>query len=138
MQITQLSSEYWNALASQLIVISSLLAGFSLSLIFSLGDTKSTIMNYVFRAAVTATASFLVSIFALTKILMMTNKGFPFKTTGDSLIFPRIAGMIAFVIGILSIVMILALSGWVKSENSKNFTTVIGLITLVLIILMLV
>ena len=137
MQMTQLSPDYWNALAGQLIVISSLLAGFSLSLIFSLPENKSTIMSYLFRAAVTATASFLVSIFAMTKILMLTNKGFPFKLTAESLIFPRIAGIVSFIIGILSVVLILALSGWVKSENSKWFTTAVGLITLILIALML-
>lgn len=137
MEMTQLSSEYWNALASQLIVISSLLAGFSLSLIFSLSGNTSKIMNYLFKAATTATASFLVSIFAMTKILMLTNKGFPYKLTAESLILPRIAGTLSFFIGILSIVVILSLSGWVKSDSSKNFTTIIGIITLILILLML-
>jgi hypothetical protein len=137
MEMTQLSPDYWNALASQLIVISSLLAGFSLSLIFSLAENKSKVMNYVFRASVTATASFLVSIFAMTKILMLTNKGFPFKIAAENLIFPRITGIIFFIIGILSIIVILALSGWVKSENSKNFTTTVGIITFILIVLML-
>ncbi len=37
----KLSFDYWNALAGQMIVISSLLAGFSLSLIFSLPDNVS-------------------------------------------------------------------------------------------------
>jgi hypothetical protein len=138
MQMTQLSPDYWNTLASQLIVISSLLAGFSLSLIFSLADDKSKTMNYLFRAATTGTASFLVSIFAMTKILMLTNKGFPYKITEESLIFSRVIGMISFIIGILSIVAILTLSGWIKSGNSKKYTTIIGILTLILIIYMLI
>jgi len=132
----KLSFEYWNTLASQLIVISSLLAGFSLSLIFSLTENKSKIMNYIFRAATTATASFLVVIFAMTKILMLTNKGFPFKVTEGNLIFPRLIGITSFITGILSIIVIISLSGWAKAENSKKFTTIIGVITLILIIAM--
>ena len=130
----KLSFEYWNALASQFAVISSLLAGFCLSLIFSLPETNSKITNYVFRAAVTGTASFLISIFAMTKILLLTTKGYPFKVTEDDFLFPRISGVMGFFVGILSIVVILSLSGQVKSENSKRFTTIAGIITLVLII----
>ncbi len=133
--MTSLSFEYWNKLASQLIVISSLLGGFSLSVIIPLIETKtdSKAMNYIFRSVVVSTASFLVSIFAMTKILMITSQGFPFKVTDGDLVFPRIVGTVSFIVGILSIVVILTLSGWTKSSAMKRFTLLVGLLTLFLI-----
>ena len=137
--MTELSFEYWNALVSQLIVISSLLCGFSLSLLFKLPDTQSNnrINTYIFRSTTIATASFLVCIFAMTKILMMTNKGFPFKVTAADLTLPRIIGVLSFLTGIVSIILIISLSGWNKPDRSKWFTIIIGILTLLLIIAML-
>ncbi|RYF65553.1 MAG: hypothetical protein EOO39_24660 [Cytophagaceae bacterium] len=131
--------DYWNKLAGQLIVISSLLGGFSLSVIIPLADSKldSRVMNYIFRSVVIATASFLITIFAMTKIFMVTSQGFPFKVTANDLTLPRIVGLAAFMIGILSIIAVIALSGWLRSNPMKRFTIVVGAVTLLLVFAML-
>ena len=136
--MTELSFDYWNKLAGQLIVISSLLGGFSLSVIIPLIESKfeNSIIPYIFRAIIIATASFLISIFAMTKILMMTTPGYPVKVLVDDLLFPRIVGLISFITGILSIITILFLSGWNKSKSLKRFSIIVAVLTLVLILLM--
>lgn len=137
--MTELSFEYWNSLASQMLVISSLMGGFSLSLLFALPESSEhpRIQDRIFKAAAIATASFLVSIFALTKILMMTTKGFPFPVTGASLVLPRIIATSTFFIGILSVIALVGLSGWNKSLKTKRFTIIVGIVMLVLILAML-
>jgi hypothetical protein len=134
----KLSFEYWNALASQLIVISSLLCGFSLSLIFVQPENESNqkIKSFIFKATVIAAAAFLISIFAMTKILMMTTKGFPFIVNDEKLMLPRMLGFFTFITGIFSIIIIITLSGWSKSGHYKWFTVIAGILTLLSILSM--
>jgi len=137
--MADLSFDYWNKLAGQLVVISSLLDGFSLSAIIPLIEARadSKPMNYIFRSVVIATASFLISIFAMTKIMMMTSQGFPTKVTGSDLLIPRLVGALSFLVGILSIVVVISLSGWQKSGSMKRFTLFVGLLTLLILALLL-
>ena len=93
-------------------------------------------MPSIFRAVIIATASFLISIFAMTRILMLTTPGYPIKVTPEDLTFPRIVGFVSFVVGILSIITILFLSGWNKSGSLKKFSVVVAVVTLVLILLL--
>ena len=134
----ELSFDYWNKLAGQLIVISSLLGGFSLSVIIPLIESKfeNNIISHIFRAIITATASFIIAIFAMTRILMLTTSGYPVKVIANDLDFPRIVGFLAFVTGIFSIIAILFLSGWNKSQSLKRFSIVVAILTLVLILMM--
>jgi hypothetical protein len=136
----ELPFEYWNKLASQLIVISSLLGGFSLSIIVPMMENRSEskAMSYLFKATTIATASFLVSIFAMTKILMMTTEGYPGQIADSSLSLPRIIGVLSFFAGIVSIVSIIMLSGYIRGGKFKRFTLIAGSIAMLLILLMLI
>ncbi|MCI4669940.1 MAG: hypothetical protein MRZ79_17520 [Bacteroidia bacterium] len=140
--MTEASIGYWNELANQLIFLSALLGGFSLAVIVSLLAEKSDtrVHTNLFRAAAFSAASFLISIFAMTKILLMTTKGFPFagNITGNDLIIPRLVGMITFITGIFSMIAIISLSGWVKSKRMGRFTSILGSIALLLILMMMV
>jgi len=134
----ELSFEYMNKFASQMQFISALLCGFSLTvlaLFFDKKDADKIIVN-IFRFSILATGAFLVSIFAMTNIFMMTTEGFPIDVEGKDLIFPNVLGGISFLIGIISISTIIALVGWTKSKSLGIFSTTIGIITLILIILM--
>lgn len=130
--------EYWHALASQLIVISSLMGGFSLSLLFVLEKNhESKISSILFKTTVISTSSFLISIFAFTKILLLTTPGFPGEPIDKVLNLPRIVGALTFLIGIISTLILIALSGWQKDRNAKTFTLIVGIVTLILILIML-
>ena len=134
----ELSLEYSNKLASQMIVINSLLAGFSIAVIANLliSETNNRLMSAIMRFTTVAASSFLITLFAMTKIMMMTTKGYPFKVTNDALMLPRIVGMVFFFLGLVSLMTIISLSGWTKSKNMGRFTTFVGVLTFILIVLM--
>lgn len=134
----EVSFEYWNKLASQTILISALLSGFSMTVLVSLilNQTKNRFANYTLIAAAIATGSFLVSIFAFTDILMMTTPGYPLKLVNGDLNFPRIVGAIAWLLGIISLCAFLSLLGWIKSKKLGIITTTIGVITFILIVIL--
>jgi len=135
----EMSFEYWNKLADQIIMISSLLGGFSIAVIanFLVSDKNTRLTRNIMKAAVLAASFFLASVFAMTKVLMMTTDGFPLKMTEGDLRVPSLIGGIALLFGIISLIMMISLSGWTKSKKTGIFTTVVGFLTLILILIML-
>ncbi|CAM3756459.1 hypothetical protein FLGE108171_13725 [Flavobacterium gelidilacus] len=138
--MTEISFEYWNKLASQTILISSLLAGFSITVIanFLVAELNTKLSKYIMISATLAACLFLISVFAMTGIIMMTTEGYPGKVvTQDDLLFPRITGALSFVFGIASLLTMISLAGWTKSRKMGIFTTVIGVLTFIFILTML-
>jgi len=129
--------EFWNKLANQFVTISSLLGGFSIAVVASLlvSESNSRITNNILKAATVASACFLVTAFAMTKILMMTTPGFPIKVTESDFLLPRILGMITFVLGITSLSVVIALSGWTKSRSIGIFTTIVGVLSFLMMLI---
>ena len=128
--------EYWNTLANQTLLISSLLSGFSITVVANLlvSDKNGKVINSILKLATISDGCFLVSVFTMTQISMMTTVGGTLKiiTTNDFLV-PRVIGISTFMIGLISLSAILSLSGWVKSKQTGIFTTIVGVITLLLI-----
>jgi hypothetical protein len=139
MNMIEISLEYWNKLADQIIVISSLLGGFSIAVVanFLVSEANNRLMRSIMKSATIAASFFLIALFSMTKILMMTTEGFPFKVSGDDLMFPKLVGGISFFIGIISIITMISLAGWTKSKKMGKFTTAIGILTFILILIML-
>jgi len=134
-----MSFEYWNKLADQVIVISSLLGGFSIAVIanFMVSETNTRLSRNIMKASVLAASFFLISVFSMTKILMMTTKGFPIKMTEGDLMFPSIIGGTSFLLGTISLITMISFAGWTKSKKMGRFTVVVGAITLMLVLYML-
>jgi len=132
----ELQPEYLNKIANQLIVISSLLSGFSIAVLANLLVTKSEekILNYILKITTIAAACFLVTVFAMTKIVMMTTEGYPLAMESGDLNFPRNLGFGTFILGIISLSLLIVLSGWTKSKRTGIFTTTIGILTLIMIL----
>lgn len=137
--MTEITFEYWNKLADQTITISSLLGGFSIAIIanFLVSETKTRLTNYIMVASTLAASFFLITVFAMTKLLMMTTDGYPIKVVDNDLLFPRIIGVIAFLFGIISLLTMISMSGWTKSKKMGRFTTTISILTFLLILMML-
>jgi hypothetical protein len=137
--MVEMSFEYWNKLADQIIVISSLLGGFSIAVVANLlvSDASSRLSKNIMKAAVLAASFFLISIFAMTKVLMMTTDGFPLKATEEGIKISSLVGGMTLILGIMSLITLIALSGWTKSKQMGIFTTVVGIFTFILIVLML-
>ena len=136
--MTELTFEYWNKLAEQIITISSLLGGFSIAVIanFLVSDLNTKLSKSIMAVSTLAASFFLITVFAMTNLLMKTTVGYPFKVVDNDLMLPRVVGVIAFFIGIISLVALISMSGWTKSKKMGRFTTILGTITLLLILLM--
>jgi hypothetical protein len=134
----ELTFEYWNKLAEQTITIRSLLGGFSIAVIanFLVSDLNTKLSKSIMAVSTLAASFFLITIFAMTNLLMKTTVGYPFKVVDNDLMLPRVVGVIAFFIGIISLVALISMSGWTKSKKMGRFTTILGTITLLLILLM--
>ncbi len=133
----EISLEYWNTLANQTLLISSLLAGFSITVIANLlvSNKNDKIMNSILKLATISAGCFLVTVFTMTQISMMTTPGgYLTNVTANDFILPRAIGIFTFFIGLISLLTILSVSGWVKSRKIGIFTTIIGVITLLLIL----
>lgn len=135
----ELPLAYWHQLADQIIFISSLLSGFSLAVIIALLGFKPMegVASHLLKAATIAAASFIVTIFAMTKVMMMTTEGYPFEVSDKLLMMPRTLGSISFFMGIIALISIIALAGWVKSKKLGWFTTIVAVLAFVLIFIML-
>lgn len=135
--IIEVPLEYWNKLAGQLITISSLLSGFSIAVIANLlvSDLNNRITNNILKATTIASGCFLITVFAMTKILMMTTEGYPLEIIEGDLALPKTIGSLAFLLGIVSLSIIIALSGWTKSKRIGIFTTIVGTFTFLMILM---
>ena len=93
-------------------------------------------MLNIFRLAILATGAFLISIFSMTNIFMMTTEGYPFEVKNEDLTWLRALGALSYLIGIICITLILALFGWTRSKGLGWFSTTVGLLSLILILMM--
>ena len=135
----ELSFEYWNKLAGQLIITCAFLSGFSIAVTANLLISKASGKLYraILKASTISSGSFLVTVFALTDILMRTTEGFPGDVTHEVLNKPRLVGLTTYVIGIVSLLTVIGLSGWTKSKGTGIFTTVVSIVTFLLILIFL-
>lgn len=136
----QMTLDYWNTLANQFILISSLLSGFSITVVANLLVSKknNSLSENILKAATVSAGCFLVTVFAMTDILMTTTPGGMMKDVVESdFLIPRAIGMLTFVLGIFSLSTLISLSGWTKSKNTGIFTTIVGVLTLMAIIIIL-
>ena len=132
----EITLEYWNELAKQIILISSLLSGFSITVVANLLVSKKNdkLANRILKSASLSAGCFLVTVFAMVQISMMTTTGGYLKdVAAKDFIVPRIIGMLTFMIGLLSLTAMISLSGWTKSKKVGRFTTIIGILALILI-----
>ncbi|CAL2094278.1 conserved membrane protein of unknown function [Tenacibaculum sp. 190524A02b] len=130
--------EYWNELAKQTILISSLLSGFSITVVANLlvSDKNNKLFNRILKSATLSAGCFLITVFAMMQISMITTPGGYLKNvTENDFLVPRIIGVIAFFIGLFSLSTMISLSGWTKSKKVGIYTTVIGILTLLFILI---
>ena len=132
----EITLEYWNELAKQTVLISSLLSGFSITVVANLlvSDKNNKLFNRILKSATLSAGCFLVSVFSMIQISMMTTSGGYIKNVSVNDFFvPRIIGTLTFMIGLFSLSVMISLSGWTKSKKVGIYTTVIGILTLLLI-----
>ena len=85
--------------------------------------------------ATVAAACFLITVFAMTKVVMMTTEGYPLQIGTGDLDLPKVVGIASFFLGFTSLSALIALSGWTKSKKTGIFTTIIGALTFIMMLL---
>jgi hypothetical protein len=128
--------EYWNELAKQTLLITSLLSGFSITVVANLlvSDKNDKLTNRILKSATLSAGCFLVSVFAMFHIVMTTTPGGYIKNVSiNDFQIARVIGMLNFMIGLFSLSAMIGLSGWTKSKKVGIFTTAIGILTLIMI-----
>lgn len=133
----EISFEYWNKLAEQTIMISSLLAGFSITVIANIivSDINTKLSNSILSISTLAACLFLISLFAMTTVLLKTTNGYPLEVVQSEFRFPRLLGTMTFFLGIASLIGVISLSGWIKSKKMGILTTSLGVLTLIMVII---
>ena len=136
--MTEITFQYWNRLADQIILISSLLSGFSIAVIANLlvSELNTKLIKSIMVFSTLAASFFLITIFAMTKLLLMTTNGYPIKFEESDLLIPRIIGSLFFFFGITSLISVISLAGWTKSKKMGIVTTTIGILTFILSLFM--
>jgi hypothetical protein len=86
--------------------------------------------------ATLAASFFMVTIFGMTKLVLMTTEGYPFPVVSADLTLPRLVGTVSFLFGVFSLIALISMAGWTKSRKMGMITTGLGIFTLVLILLM--
>lgn len=128
--------EYWNELAKQTLLITSLLSGFSITIVANLlvSDKTTKLTNRILKCATLSAGCFLVTVFAMVQIVMTTTPGGYLKNVSiEDFQLARLIGMLTFMVGLFALAAMIGLSGWTKSKKVGLFTTAIGLLTLLLI-----
>ena len=135
----EITLEYWNELAKQTLLITSLLSGFSITIVANLlvSDKNDKLTNRILKSATLSAGCFLVTVFAMVHIIMTTTPGGYIKNVSiNDFQNARIIGILTFMIGLFSLSAMIGLSGWTKSKKMGIFTTTIGILTLIFIFIM--
>lgn len=131
----EISLEYWNTMAQQIVLISSLLGGFSISVIASLlaYESKNRFVEYTLKFATVAAGSFLACLFCWTDVIMVTTEGYPTPTGQSDIAISKSIGLITFFLGIVSLCLVISFAGWIKSKSMGRFTSIVGFVTFLII-----
>lgn len=137
MHMLELPLPYLNELAKQIAFMSSFLGGFSVTLLGTLilSDRDGKLLRVMIVSTATSALAFIVAVAAMTQLIMVSTEGYPFEIDQQQLSSSRVIGTLALFLGIIALMCTIALSGWVRSRKLGIFTTVIGAITMIVVLL---
>ena len=135
--MTELPLNYIKELAEQIIFISAFLGGFSAAILGTLivSDKKSKTLKILILGSSFSAVSFIIAVFAMTKLVMISIPGAPYPLSAESTNLPRLTGSISFFFGIIALLFVVGTSGWLQSKRLGIATSIISLIGLLLIFL---
>lgn len=133
----ELPLSYLKDLAEQMVFISAFLGGFAASILGTLifANSDQRILKVMIAGAALSAISFIVTVFAMTNIIITSHPDYPLKIDPSDVNFGRLAGSICFFLGLLALIFVVACSGWVYSKRLGVFTTIIGILGVILVLL---
>lgn len=135
--MNELSDQYMHLLAEQFIFISVFLGGFSATLLATIisSDLNNKCSKAMIVTSATSALSFVICVFCMTGIFLMTSEGYPNHLGGYSMSFTKNLAAINLAIGILSFVTTIGLSGWLKSRGLGITTSILATIAFVVLLI---
>ena len=134
----ELPLPYINELAKQLAFISSFLGGFSVTFLGALilSDKEGRLMRSIIVSTAVSAFAFIITVMAMTQLIMVSTEGYPFKIEQGDLSTSRVIGTLTFMFGVLSLLLTIGLSGWLKSRRLGLITSILGGLTLIIFFLL--
>lgn len=131
----ELSTQYFANSAKQLVLISVFFGGVATTILGTiiLHESDSKILKAMVLGLSLSAVSFMVAVIAMIKVQMILAPDSPYGDRMELLNFPRIAGGMAVILGIYSLLTVIGLTGWLKSKRIGIFTTLIAIISGILI-----
>lgn len=127
--MTEISGAYLLEIAKQLSFIAALLGGLSgalmCALLFSRSDSPA--VKWALFSAATATCAFIVSVVALTMLIVGLNPNAPESlVTQAGLLQARSIGTVGFFLGLYGTLFTIGACGWVRSRRMGVATTILA------------
>jgi len=131
LDMLELTRDYIESLATQSILISALLGGMSTTILGALvlAKQQGKIINAMIITTAVASFLFIIAMFAMTNLYLVSHPDFPLEKSTESIDRARLIGGIAFNLGVLTFVAFLGQTGWVKSKAIGITTTVLAIIS---------
>jgi len=83
-------------------------------------DLKTRLSKVIFIASTLAGCFFLITVFSMTSFILKTTEGFPVKVVEEDLKIARTLGMLSFISGIISLLVLISLGGWTKPKKNRT------------------
>jgi hypothetical protein len=133
--MTDLPVEYFRILAEQLAFVSVFLGGISATILGTLIVVKNDrkVYKIMILGLSLAAFSFIVAVLGMNKVMMILAPDSPYNNQSELLFYPRLVGGLSFYIGIFSLILVISLSGWLKSKKMGVITSAIGIISSILV-----
>lgn len=130
----ELEDTYLLSLAQQTLVIGIFLGGFSATMLATLivSEFKGKLFNFILIGLTISSLSFLISVLTDFNIICALTPGYPLGIRHNLINFWRATGAFALLLGMISLISVIGLSGWLKSKKLGMYTTVIGAIALII------
>ena len=132
-----LSDSYLAEISRQLAFLSAFLGGFSATFLATLLVVSSSkrIAGWVVCSAATAACSFVVAVIASVMLTIVLHPDVPVNVKSNaSTETARIVSTLGFSIGVISLLVSVGLSGWVRSRQSGIVTSVVSFTSLILVL----
>lgn len=131
-----LSDSYLVEISRQLAFLSAFLGGFAATFLATLLVVASSrrIAGWVIGSAATAACSFVVSVISSVMLTIVLHPDVPTNVgSASSIDVARVVSTLGFGIGVISLLVSVGLSGWVRSRQSGIATSAVSSISLVLV-----